>query len=217
MRARARWVGTVAAALVVALAAQDGTAQTSGEARRVFAGGVAAANFDNAAVCAGCAERGGGGLAIGVTFGTTFADWWSVQAEGEWPTSDQTRVIQYSYGPSTVVSELKSRTPTVAVLFGVHGRASKRVDLAFQFGPSIVNIQQDSEDRTSVNGVVTDTRGYSTSDWYLTVAVGGEAAVSITPRVAVVGQLRLHLNPAAPFQLLSEAVVRPAIGVRVRF
>ena len=145
MRARARWVGTVAAALVVMLAAQDGTAQTSGEARRVFAGGCVAGNIDNSVWSPSGSKRSGGTLAVGVAVGMDFQDRWSVQVEGEWPTSDQTVVIQYPTGypygyptgyPSySSVTRTTYRTPTVAVLFGVHVRPSRRVDVAFQFGP----------------------------------------------------------------------------------
>jgi hypothetical protein len=78
MSARAIRIGTFAAALMAAIAARDGAAQTTGEARRVFAGAVVAANFDNSAGSSGSAERSGGGLAIGVTLGKTFADRWSV-------------------------------------------------------------------------------------------------------------------------------------------
>jgi hypothetical protein len=98
MRARAIRVGTVVAAVVVVLAARDGAAQTSGEARRVFAGASVAWNIDNTAWSSGTAQRTGGTVTIGFAAGFTFADRWSVQAEGEWPTSDQTVVTQYSTG-----------------------------------------------------------------------------------------------------------------------
>lgn len=223
MRATASRVGTVAAALVVMLAARDGAAQTSAEARRVFAGSSLAWNIDNSVWSPSGSQRSGEALAVGVAFGMNFADRWSVQAEGEWPTSDQTVVNQYSYqsgypyGSQTYTSMTRTtyRTPTVAVLFGVHWRLPKRVDIAFQFGPCFRKEQRSDEYQTTVNGTVTESRQYSSNDWQLRASVGGEVAVGVTSRVAVVGQVRVHgaLDPWGE----SGRVVRPAVGVRVRF
>jgi hypothetical protein len=209
--------------LVVMLAARDGAAQTSAEARRVFAGGSLAWNIDNSVWSATGSDRSGGALAVGVTLGTSFADRWSVQVEGEWPTSDKTVVNQYSYqsgypyGSQTYSSVTRTtyRTPTVAVLFGVHWRLPKRVDIAFQFGPCFRKEQRTDEYQTTVNGTVTESHQYSSNDWQLRASVGGEVAVGVTSRVAVVGQLRVHgaLGPWGE----SDRVVRPAVGVRVRF
>jgi hypothetical protein len=223
MRARASRVGTVAAVLVVMLAGRDGAAQTSAEARRVFAGGSVAWNIDNSAWSPSGSQRSGGALAVGGAFGMNFADRWSVQVEGEWPTSDQTVVNEYSYqsgypyGSQTYSSVTRTtyRTPTVAVLFGVHWRLPKRIDIAFQFGPCFQKEQRSDEYQTTVNGTVTESHQYSSNDWQLRASVGGEVAVGVTPRVAVVGQVRVHgaLNPWGE----TGRVVRPAVGVRVRF
>jgi hypothetical protein len=219
MSARAIRIGTFAAALVAAVAARDGAAQTAGEARPVFAGAVVAGNADNSTGLSGSPARSGGALAVGVSLGTTFADRWSVQVEGEWPTSDQAVVNQYSYpyGSQTYTSVTRTayRTPTVAVLFGVHWRPSKRVDFAFQFGPCLRNEQRSEEYQTSVNGTVTESDRVNWNDWLLRASVGGEVAVNVTPRVTVVGQLRVH-GALDPWGEVGR-VVRPAVGVRIRF
>ncbi len=100
-------------------------------------------------------------------------------------------------------------------MFGVHLRPSERVDVALQFGPHYRNEQRSDEYQTLVNGTVTGSHQYSSSDWYMRVTVGAEAAVAVTSRLAVVAQLRVHggLVPGAE----TDTVVRPAIGVRVRF
>lgn len=223
MSARGIRIGAFAVALVAVLAPRDGAAQTAGEARRVFAGAVVAGNIDNSVWSATGSDRSGGPLAVGVTLGTSFADRWSVQVEGEWPTSDTTAVNQYSYqsgypyGSQTYTSVTRTtyRTPTVAVLFGVHWRLPKRVDIAFQFGPGLRNEKQRYEYQALLNGTVTESHQYSSNDWQLRATVGGEVAVGVTSRVAVVGQLRVHgaLDPWGE----SGRVVRPAVGVRVRF
>jgi hypothetical protein len=110
------------------------------------------------------------------------------------------------------------RTPTVAVLFGVHWRLPKRVDIAFQFGPCLQHKQQDYEYQTRVNGTVVESHQYSWNDWLLRTSLGAETAVSVTSRVSVVAQLRVHLTHGFyPDVQSSGAIVRPAIGVRVRF
>jgi hypothetical protein len=222
MRPHAIRAGTTAAALLIVLTARDGAAQTSEGTRRVFAGASAAWNIDKS-VSHG-AETAGGALAVGVAFGLDFADRWSVQVEGEWPTSDQTTVDEeysYRWGNETNALMTRStyRTPTVAVLFGVHWRLPKRVDIAFQFGPSLQHQERDYESQHLVNGIVDHSYPYSSrgSEDYsrLGVSLGADLAVAVTPRVAVVGQVRVHMVP----NLFEEAdrVVRPAVGVRVRF
>ncbi len=231
MRSRAMQVGTVAAVLVGVLAVRDGAAQTQagGAARPVFAGASVAWNIDYSVWSD--TEPAGGALAIGVAAGFNFADRWSLQVEGEFPTSDQTVVHEYSYQSGypygysygypygsqtyTSVNRTTYRTPTVAVLFGVHWRLPKRVDIAFQFGPALLNEKQSYESQTLANGTVTQSQRYSSDEWYMRVSVGAEAAVAVTSRVAVVGQLRVH----GPVALGADegGVVRPAVGVRVRF
>ena len=225
MSVRASRVGSVAAALVVMLAARDGAAQASGEARRVFAGAVVAGNIDNSVWAASGSERTGGTVAIGFSAGFNFADRWSVQVEGEWPTSDQAVVNRYQTGypygyPSgyptySTVTRTTYRTPTIAVLFGVHWRPSRRVDVAFQFGPGYRNEQRTDEYQSLSNGTVVESHQYSWNDWLMRASVGAEAAVRVTPRVAVVAQVRVH-GAVDPWDEIGR-VVRPAVGVRVRF
>jgi hypothetical protein len=221
MSTRTTRVGTAVAALVLVLAARDGAAQTSGEVRRVFAGASLAWNIDNSVWSSSGSDRTGGALAVGVAGGFTFADRWSLQVEGEFPTSDRTVVDRHSgaYGGQTYASVYRStfRTPTIAVLFGVHWRLPKRVDIAFQFGPCLRNEQWSDDRQTTVNGYVTSSDQYSGSDWHWGPSVGGEVAVNVTPRVAVVGQFRLHFERLYLDDPWEGSVVRPAIGVRVRF
>jgi hypothetical protein len=226
MRAQASRVGTFVVAVVVVLAARDGAAQGSGAAQRVFAGASVAWNIDSSVWSSGGSEPTGGALAIGVAAGFTFADRWSLQVEGEFPTSDRTKVDQwtyksgYPYGSQTYtqVRRMTQRTPTVAVLFGVHWRLPKRVDIAFQFGPGFRNEKQNYEDQTLVNGTVTESDQHSYNDWRMGASVGGEVAVGVTSRVTVVGQLRVHVRLGHPLYGDGPGqVVRPAIGVRVKF
>ncbi len=121
----------------------------------------------------------------------------------------------YGYQPYSSVTRTSYRTSTVAVLFGVHIRPSKRVDVALQFGPSLRGEQRDYGAQTLVNGAVMESHQDTWTDWHLRVSAGGEVAVAVTPRVAVVGQLRVHL--AYLDEVSYGAVTRPAIGVRVRF
>lgn len=215
-RTQSRRAACVAALLVV-LAAREAAAQSSGDARRVFAGASAAWNIDHS-VSHG-SESTGGTLAVGLAFGMNFADRWSVQVEGEWPTSDQTTVVDYrrlyDYPPGSVVERSTYRTPTVAVLFGVHWRLPRGVDVAFQFGPSVQHQQRDYESQYGMNGVAYRAHEASEDWWQLGVSVGAETTLAVTPRVAVVVQVRVHAVPdifEGP-----ETVVRPAVGVRVRF
>jgi hypothetical protein len=225
MTAPATRFGTFVAALIVILAARDGAAQSTGAARPVFAGASVAWNIDNSVWSPGASEPTGGALAVGLAAGFNFADQWSLQVEAELPTADQTMVDQYSYqsgypyGSQTYTSVTRTtyRTPTVAVLFGVHWRLPKRVDVAFQFGPGFRNEQQRNEYRTLLNGAVIESHQDSWNVWRLRTSVGGEVAVGVTSRVAVVGQLRVHLYFNDEADLSSGSVVRPAIGVRVRF
>jgi hypothetical protein len=225
MSVRAIRIGTFAAVCIAAIAARDGAAQTAGDARRVFAGAVVAGNFDNSAWSSGSTARSGGALAVGVSLGKNFADRWSVQVEGEWPTSDQTVVDRwdypygYAYGGQTYTSLTRAtyRTPTVAVLFGVHWRLPKRVDIAFQFGPCLRNERQTYEYQTLTNGTVTDSHVSSWNDWRLRTSVGADVAVNVTSRVAVVGQLRVHMDGLYLDEPWAGTVVRPTVGVRVSF
>ena len=205
------------AALLVVLAAQDGAAQSSGGTRRVFAGASAALNIDNS-VSHG-AESTGGALAVGLAFGTNFAGRWSVQAEGEWPTLGQTTVVDgrrlYGYPLDAVRERSTYRTPTVAVLLGFHWRLSRGVDIAFQFGPSLQHQYREYEYQYGMNGIAYSAPEASEDSWRLGVSAGVETAVAVTPRVAVVAQVRLH-GVANIFEGL-ESIVRPAVGVRVRF
>jgi hypothetical protein len=206
------------AALLVMLAARDGAAQSGGGARRVFAGASVAWNIDHSTWHYDDSEPAGNALAAGLALGINFADRWSVQVEGEWPTSDYTTDHLAVYQSQTRESRVTYRTPTVAVLFGVHWRLPKRVDIAFQFGPCLQNKQQDYEYRTLVNGAAIESQQYSSNDWLLRTSLGAETAVSVTSRVSVVAQLRVHLTHGLYSDgLLSGAIVRPAIGVRVRF
>jgi hypothetical protein len=215
MRPQATRVGTFLAVLLVVLFARDGAAQTGGSVKPWFVGAGVGGNIDDTTWWFSGAEKSGGALAIGVTAGRTFADRWSMQVEGEWPTSDQVVSYQYGVGTTTYATRSTLRTPTVAVLVGVHWRLPKRVDVAFQFGSSVLNQQWSNEQQTLVNGTVVESHQSSWSQWYLRPTVGGEVAVSVTQRVAVVGQVRLHLVSIQAE--LSPAIVRPAVGVRVRF
>lgn len=215
MRPQATRVGTFVAALLVVLFARDGAAQSSGAAKPWFVGASVGANIDNTTWRFSGADKSGGALAVGVTAGRTFAGRWSVQVDGEWPTSDQTVSYQYGFGTTTYAVRSTLRTPTVAVLVGVHWRLPQRVDVAFQFGASVLNQQWGDEQQAFVNGTVVESHQSSRSQWYLRPAVGAEVAVSVSPRVAVIGQLRLHLVSLQAE--LSPAIVRPAVGVRVRF
>jgi hypothetical protein len=206
------------AALLVMLAARDGAAQSSGGARRVFAGASVAWNIDHSTWQYYDSEPTGNALAAGLALGINFADRWSVQVEGEWPTSDYTAHHLADYQFQTQESRVTYRTPTVAVLFGVHWRLPKRVDIAFQFGPCLQNKQQDYEYQTLVNGTVVESHRYSSNDWLLRTSLGAETAVAVTSRVSVVAQVRVHLTHGLYSDgLLSGAIVRPAVGVRVRF
>jgi hypothetical protein len=216
-RRQSRRAALVVTVLVI-LAARDGTAQGSGEARRVFAGASAAWNIDHSTWHYSDAEPTGNALAVGLALGMNFADRWSVQVEGEWPASDYTAHHLAVYQSQTRESRVTYRTPTAAVLFGVHWRLPKRVDIAFQFGPCLQNKQQDYEYRTLVNGTVIEPQQYSWNDWLLRTSLGAETAVPVTSRVSVVAQLRVHLTHGLYSDgLLSGAIVRPAVGVRVRF
>jgi hypothetical protein len=219
MRPPATRIGTFVAALLVVLCARDGVAQSSAGSPPVFAGASAAWNIDNSAYGS---ERTGGALAVGATFGTNFADRWSVQVEGEWPTSAQTVVNQFSWGSGygsqtyTAFTRTAVRTPTVAVLFGVHWRLPKRVDIGFQFGPCFRYEQRDRESQYFVNGILDHSYQYSENGWRNAISLGVETAVALTPRVAVVGQLRVHWRD--PYHDSEQGPVwRPAVGVRVRF
>ena len=203
------------AALMVMLAVRDGAAQSSGGARRVFAGASAIWNIDRSIWSYDAPEPTGSALAVGLALGMNFADRWSVQVEGEWPTSDYTAHHLADYQSQTQESRVTYRTPTVAVLFGVHWRLPKRVDVALQFGPSFLNQQWGDEQQTLVDGTVVESHQSSRSHWYLRASVGGEVALSVTPRVALIGQVRLHLVDLGTE--LFTAIVRPAVGVRVRF
>jgi hypothetical protein len=220
MRTRAIRVGAAIAALILALGVRDGAAQTTGDARRVFAGAVLAGNIEERVLVS---ARSGGPLAVGGTFGGTFADRWSVQVEGEWPTSDQTVVYRWDNGPPVLPSGLSrttSRTSTVAVLLGVHWRLPKHVDVAFQFGPCLRHERGTEETQYFTNGTVTESHASSRNGWHPGASVGGAVAVNVTSRVAVVGQLRVHMQLVYEegFALLPRVrVVRPAVGVRVRF
>ena len=206
------------AALMVMLAVRDGAAQSSGGARRVFAGASAIWNIDRSIWSYDAPEPTGSALAVGLALGMNFADRWSVQVEGEWPTSDYTANHLAVYQSQTQESRVTYRTPTVAVLFGVHWRLPKRVDIAFQFGPCLQHKQQDYEYQTRVNGTVVESHQYSWNDWLLRTSLGAETAVSVTSHVSVVAQLRVHLTHGFyPDVQSSGAIVRPAIGVRVRF
>jgi hypothetical protein len=209
--------------LVIILAARDGAAQSSGAAQRVFAGASVAWNIDNSVWSSSDAARTGGSLAVGLAAGFTFADRWSLQVEAELPTADRTMTeantfqsgYPYGSGSHTYVYRTTYRTPTLAVLFGVHWRLPKRVDIAFQFGPCLRNERQTYEQQILVNGAVTDSYQGSSDDWVLRASVGGEVAVGVTSRVAVVGQLRVH-GVLEPWDDVGR-IVRPAIGVRVKF
>jgi hypothetical protein len=206
-----------AATLIAAFAVRDGAAQTTGEARRVFAGAVLAGNIEEPNPVS---TRSGGPLAVGVTFGGTFADRWSVQVEGEWPTSDQTVVYRWDNAPHSRPSGLSrttSRTPTVAVLLGVHWRLPKHVDVALQFGPCLRHEKRTEETQYLTNGTVIYSGTGRRNDWHPGASVGGDVAVNVTSRVAVVGQLRLHMRNLHPQAFQLETVLRPAVGVRVRF
>lgn len=206
------------AALLVMLAARDGAAQSSGGTRRVFAGASAAWNVDRSIWSYDAPEPTGSALAVGLALGMNFADRWSVQVEGEWPTSDQTAYDLVVYHSQTAAARVTYRTPTVAVLFGVHWRLPKRVDIAFQFGPCLQNKQQDYDYLTPVDGTVIESHQGSVNDWQLRTSAGAEAAASVTSHVAVVAQLRVHLTHGFYSDAQSPgAIVRPAVGVRVRF
>jgi hypothetical protein len=220
MSARAVGIGICAAALIAAFGVRDGAAQTTGEARRVFAGAVLAGTIEERVLVG---AHSGGSLAVGGTFGGTFADRWSAQVEGEWPTSDQTVVYRWDNGPPgrpSGLSTTTSRTSTVAVLLGVHWRLPKHVDVAFQFGPCMRHERRTVETQYLTNGTVTESYTSSRQGWHPGASVGGEVALNVTSRVAVVGQLRVHVKMVYEegFVLIpAEQVVRPAVGVRVRF
>jgi hypothetical protein len=96
VRPQAPRFGMFVAALLVMLAARDGAAQSSGAAKRWFAGASVAGNIDDTTWMFSSSEKSGGALAVGVAAGRSIAGRWCLQVEGEWPTSDM--VIEDAYG-----------------------------------------------------------------------------------------------------------------------
>ena len=225
MSTRAIRVGTFVGALVVILAARDGAAQSRGAARPLFVGASVAANIDNSVWAASGpdAHRRHGGDRVGrrlqlrgpvVPAGRGRVA--NVGPDGGHPVSTGSPYgSPYGYQPYSSVTRTSYRTSDCRGAVRRPLRPSKRVDVALQFGPSLRGEQRDYEAQTLVNGAVMESHQDTWTDWHLRVSAGGEVAVAVTPRVAVVGQLRVHL--AHLDEVSSGAVTRPAIGVRVRF
>jgi hypothetical protein len=142
---------------------------------------------------------------------------WTVQVEAELPTGDATRRSESSpYPGGSYWQETLYRTPTVAVLFGIRPRPGGRVDVGFQFGPG------HGWKQSTTRWGFSDARGQTTagqtddSQSGIALSLGIDVAVRLSSHVSVVPQLRVH-SVAAGILEPSWRVVRPAVGVRVRF
>jgi len=159
-----------------------------------------------------------GRLAVGLSFGVRISERWSVQVETELPTADATQRIEPSPSPGnpSYWQETQYRTPTVAVLFGIRPRPGGRVDVGFQFGPG--RGWRLSTTRWGIH----DSWGQRTSgqsensESGIALSLGVDVAVRLTSHVSIVPQFRVH-SVAVDILGPSWRVVRPAVGVRVRF
>jgi hypothetical protein len=207
---------------VTVLAAGDAAGQAPPAEGRLFAGGALAGNWVHTDWGTWIDPQpstwnSNGRLAVGFSFGARISERWSVQVEAELPTGDATRRSEYSpYPGSSYWKETQYRTPTVAVLFGVRPRPGSRVDVGFQFGPG--RSWKQSTTRWGFSNARGETTGVQPDDAAsgIALSIGVEVAVRLTSHVSVVPQLRLH-DVSAGFFRDSWRIVRPAVGVRVRF
>jgi hypothetical protein len=224
--AQARTMALRIAALVLLavtlLGAGDATGQTPPAEGRLFAGGALAGNWVHTDWGTWIDPQpstwnSNGRLAVGFSFGARISERWSVQVEAELPTGDATRRSEYyPYPGGSYWQETQYRTATVAVLFGVRPRPGSRVDVGFQFGPG------HGWKQSTTRWGFSDARGQTTTgqrddaESGIALSLGVEVAVRLTSHVSVVPQLRLH-DVSAGFLGDSWRIVRPAVGVRVRF
>jgi hypothetical protein len=106
------------------------------------------------------------------------------------------------------------RTPTVAVLFGVHWRLPTCVEIAFQFGASVLNQQWGREQHPLVSGTVVESQQDNWSHWYLRPSVGGESG---SERCALPDEQAVRVivvEDASSFSLSSLGVVALGSGPR---
>jgi len=101
-------------------------------------------------------------------------------------------------------------------MFAVHSPAHQRVDVAFLAGLSDAiyeNRSSGSSDTTLLRpgGVVHDEWDYRWSESVGAVTAGIDAAVNLTPHVAIVPEVRVHIYTE------SGAVTRPKVAVRWTF
>jgi hypothetical protein len=208
---------------VTVLAAGDAAGQTPPAESRLFAGGALAGNWVHTDWGTWIDPQPGtwnsnGRLAVGVSIGARISERWSVQVEAELPTGDATRRSESTpYPGASFWQETRYRTPTVAVLFGIRPRPGGRVDVGFQFGPG------HGWKQSTTRWGFSDARGQTTTGQTddaqsgIALSLGVEVAIRLTSRVSVVPQLRVH-DVLAGFPLDGGwSIVRPAVGVRVRF
>jgi hypothetical protein len=222
MRTTAWRIAVLALLTITVLAARDAAGQSPPAEGRLFAGGALSGNWVRTDWGTWIDPQpstwnSDGRLAVGFSFGARISERWSVQVEAELPTGDATRRSEYlPYPGGSYWRETRYRTPTLAVLFGIRPRPGGRVDVGFQFGPGRGWRQ------SATRWGFSDSRGETTTGQTddaqsgLALSLGVEVAVRLTSHVSVVPQLRLH-DVSAGLLRDSWRIVRPAVGVRVRF
>jgi hypothetical protein len=224
VRARTMALRIVALVLlaITVLAAGDAAGQTPPAEGRLFAGGALAGNWVRTDWGTWLDSQpstwnSNGRLAVALSFGARISERWSVQVEAELPTGDSTqRSESFPAAGISYWQETQYRTPTVAVLFGIRPRPGGRVDVGFQFGPGYGWKQSTTRHGFSAAGGQTTTGQTDDAQSGIALSLGVEVAVRLTAHVSVVPQLRLH-DVSAGFLGPSWRIVRPAVGVRVRF
>ena len=121
------------------------------------------------------------------------------------------------YVPSHVQEHIEVRTMSVAVLYAQHLPAIGRVGLALVGGGAVESQLMKYSQQTDVldaAGRVVSHNAYAHDYPVGTVSavMGFDAQVRLTPRLAVVPQLRYHYCPYPPVSIL-----RPGVGLRWQF
>jgi hypothetical protein len=200
------------------LAATTGMAQaqtTSGF--RWFADGGALVDIDPYTYDYGSADASAG---FSGSVGGIIGNGWSVRFETTRPTWHKDDVSSYRSTATTVVDMSgtnRHRISTYTFLAGKDFGLGRRVTLTPLFGASAArhSDREESVVITNRSGVVTNRS--DSSNYHETLGLfsgGADAAFAVTPRIAVVPHIRVHVDPRSED---GSAIVRPGLAFRVRF
>jgi hypothetical protein len=212
MNRQAMMTAVVAAMLIV----NTTTARAQTSPRRGYVEGGMLADFDPDTYAEGTHTAPAATFAAGYTFPSH----WSVRVEGvlpAWHTNTVNESFSFAGRTTTDTGTEQHRLSTYSFLTGYEFSIAPRVRLTPLVGVGLSRhtdkLDLLSQMRASSGAITTQSEVSSDAEWLTAISYGADFSISVSPRLAIVPQIRFDTTPG--FSAVPR--FRPGVAVRVGF